>query len=564
MDPVDVVYRVCGDYVIDALPESSEYRARILGWIRARDVSRLANATSLLGGTLQCVESFRVLRQVEAFFKKNRLFSDDVRCLAQAIDGFKAAERVCAETNARLEMFHADPESYPEFRGHIQSMRTFLARVMGSERRLLKDFPSYVRVTSGATSTRPRSQSHPRLKVRKRLVAPVGCWPYLASLAHLWGYGELTLKPTNLNRVEFVPKNWKTHRTIACEPDGALPLQLACDQYLKERLWQRAGINLWDQSRNQLLAKDGSIDGCFATIDLQAASDTVAYNTVLTLLPEGWFSLLDSFRSSFYRLQGEPPEKYQKFSSMGNGATFVLETLIFAAACNAVSHGIYSVYGDDIIIGAEDVPELTSLLQFLGFTINQEKSFTQGPFRESCGADWFDGVNVTPFYVRDWGTSKALLSHNVNGLVAIGKPGGRLWERCRMLTTSYDLLRVPYNGDSISGVWVDPHTAWTRKLIKQRYNVCKGVVCEHVPNYLGYSYREETKDVGARTEDLFLWFLEKNHQKPKKPAGRRILPSLALSEAISGSRSTTLNGKFVRKRVMWHPPLTGTPAHVYS
>jgi hypothetical protein len=97
-----------------------------------------------------------------------------------------------------------------------------------------------------------------------------------------------------------VPKNWKTFRTIACEPDGALPFQLAFDTFAKRRLRAR-GINLSDQSRNQLLAKEGSINGSLATIDLSSASDTVAFNTVALLFPTEWFDVLNAFRSTHWR-----------------------------------------------------------------------------------------------------------------------------------------------------------------------------------------------------------------------------------------------------------------------
>jgi len=83
------------------------------------------------------------------------------------------------------------------------------------------------------------------------------------------------------------------------------------------------GVNLRDQSVNQRYALLGSIDGSLATIDLSSASDTVSYALVMSLLPSGWFDLLDLFRSECVEVPGGVIE-LEKFSSMGNAYTFEL------------------------------------------------------------------------------------------------------------------------------------------------------------------------------------------------------------------------------------------------
>jgi len=83
-----------------------------------------------------------------------------------------------------------------------------------------------------------------------------------------------------------------------------------------------------------------------------------------------------------------------------------LETLLFLALARAtcqyleVTSNDVSVYGDDIIIPVEAVPLFTEVLAYSGFTVNQEKSFSVGPFRESCGSDFFLGVDVRPVFIR--------------------------------------------------------------------------------------------------------------------------------------------------------------------
>jgi hypothetical protein len=95
----------------------------------------------------------------------------------------------------------------------------------------------------------------------------------------------------------------------------------------------------------------------------------------------------------------------EKFSSMGNGFTFELETLIFwaiSSVCQNV-HNEFNVhvYGDDIIIPSESYSDVEAALTFFGFSLNEEKSFKEGAFRESCGSDYFNGVAVRPYYIEE-------------------------------------------------------------------------------------------------------------------------------------------------------------------
>jgi hypothetical protein len=81
------------------------------------------------------------------------------------------------------------------------------------------------------------------------------------------------------NNVDWVPKNYKTDRTIAIEPDWNMFLQKGLGGLLRRRL-RRVGQDLNDQSTNRFCAAVGSIDGSLATLDMSMASDTVAYRLV--------------------------------------------------------------------------------------------------------------------------------------------------------------------------------------------------------------------------------------------------------------------------------------------
>ena len=207
------------------------------------------------------------------------------------------------------------------------------------------------------------------------------------------------------NKIITVPKNSKTDRTIAIEPGLNVWFQLGIGKMIRRRL-RRVGVDLSSQSRNQQLAKRGSLDESLASVDFSAASDTIAASTVRELVPNGWLAVLESLRSPCGRL-GTSFIQYEKFSSMGNGFTFELETLIFysiaIACCEAVGadRKSVSVYGDDVIIPSEAFPLYQSACEFYGFTVNVQKSFSSGPFRESCGSYWFNGKDCKPFFLKN-------------------------------------------------------------------------------------------------------------------------------------------------------------------
>lgn len=230
-------------------------------------------------------------------------------------------------------------------------------------------------------------------------------------------FGEILRKayPTweNLTKVNFVagnavitvPKNAKTDRTIAVEPGLNLWLQLGIGKMLRRRL-KRAGYNLDKDLKNQKGAYQGSLDDSLATIDFKAASDSISCAVVELLLPPKWYSVLDAARSKRYTLQGTTHWS-EKFSTMGNGFTFELESLIFVtlalAICESrdISTSGVSIFGDDLILPPECVPQLARICTLYGFTINASKSFSSGNFRESCGAYYFKGYDVKPIFLKD-------------------------------------------------------------------------------------------------------------------------------------------------------------------
>jgi len=239
-----------------------------------------------------------------------------------------------------------------------------------------------------------------------------------------------------------VPKTSMIDRVIAIQPGINLWFQLGLGRMMRRRL-ARTGIDLSSQRRNQQMARAGSLSNRIATVDFSSASDSIAkamVETAFRLAAENcgdpkqfrefslWYELMDIFRSRFRRVgkledyslemtqdhfgskDGDRVRlghEWEKFSTMGNGFTFELETLIFYCAAYAVvkqlglNVGEISVFGDDVILPSKAYDLFSSFSSYLGFTVNPVKSFSSGPFRESCGSHYFRGIDCKPVYLQN-------------------------------------------------------------------------------------------------------------------------------------------------------------------
>jgi hypothetical protein len=225
-------------------------------------------------------------------------------------------------------------------------------------------------------------------------------WSLLVSDTRLRGQTTETVLGSELFTVE---KKTDIDRVACKEPEINLFLQRGVGNHIRRRLKSQCGIDLNDQTRNQELARL-AVDRGLATIDLSSASDSISKVIVQELLPVEWWYYLDEIRVPFTQVDGVWHD-LEMFSSMGNGFTFELESLIFYALTRAVcelsgNKGEISVYGDDIVAPSSVVPRLSRVFNWFGFTVNLSKSFWTGEFRESCGKHFHKGIDVSPFYLR--------------------------------------------------------------------------------------------------------------------------------------------------------------------
>lgn len=436
--------------------------------------------------------SFYAFRQFSALFAKSMVKGKEKEAENRALSSFLKAEQACKRANRRLRWYYSRSErENPVYRVILSRTRELIRQVLGNlTENTLAAILDLSRPGGGmAIGTTTPTKVSPEWKLGKetRLVSTTACLPYAAMLVegspcwfrlHAeidWDRGEYSLpyQTHDANRVAFVPKDGSTARTIAVEPHLNMCLQKGVGDYISRRLASR-GIFIRDQSVNQKAAQQGAAEwetsDPYVTLDLSAASDSLSIALVERLLPPAWVGLLDDLRSKQYMLRGEGPFEYQKWSSMGNGYTFPLETLIFWALASVCSSYCGSskralAYGDDIIVARGSAALLIEVLGYCGFKVNTSKSFIFGPFRESCGKDWYGTQDVTPLYLRWMTHVRPTDSHRLLNW----RPVGLSWSLVASVTWAASRGRLILGfetPDASSCVWTDLQTLRRHRLVR--------------------------------------------------------------------------------------------------
>lgn len=400
-----------------------------------------------------------------------------------ALDSYLAAESLCKDTNDRLFSPSYISSLCPHSRSLLDATKTWIRVFLGKLSRRKLDF-AYDHMAYGKGST---------INVKGRDLSYTRKYEYrsVSTTRELLSFG-IFAKPPGLNveaydlvdytTLSFVPKNAKTDRTIEVQPDLNIFYQRGVGALLRERLlWSGFPVN--DQTVNQELARKGSLGNGLVTLDLSSASDTLSIGAVKYLLPNEWFELLEFGRTERIKID-DSVVNLEKFSAMGNGYTWELETLIFNAILFAATGGSLdtNAYGDDMIYPSWAHSDVLTLLDLLGFQVNVRKTYWQTYFRESCGADFFNGVSVRPaFLKRDesydtisevcytYGNSIRRWAYRLgsnNGAIRIGLSA---WLRCFSACPRVDRHIVPlgtnggFEGDlsECYGAWTPIGNGWS-------------------------------------------------------------------------------------------------------
>ncbi len=226
---------------------------------------------------------------------------------------------------------------------------------------------------------------------------------------------ELRSGGTRTSRVVFVPKTWKKLRGISAEPVGLQFFQQAVARSIVDAIDKTVlsrVINLRDQSISRRMALSASRNRKLATIDLSSASDSVTLRLVKDIFGNTNLCRWLLATRSTHTLINNQRIRINKFAPMGSACCFPVECVIFAAivlASAAKRHKSYTVnyrdfrvFGDDIICPSFLAEGVMDDLTLMGFTVNDDKSYHIGDYRESCGMDAWKGHDVTPLKLRDF------------------------------------------------------------------------------------------------------------------------------------------------------------------
>lgn len=431
---------------------------------------------------LQSIRCKRLLTMFQKFdFPESMLDKRQI-----ALNTFLKFEEKCKKTNEDtiFSSFKKDDVStcYDDIvtTKHLNFIRHFIRRTLG-ENPDLSNFLKALRHGPGASTEKRGNDSIPI----EKFIPPIGVSPqardlfaYILNTDSRWtrSITEFWLESTNSDTgtlvkgkenfdldeilvsvtrsvITTVPKSAKTDRTINIEPTANVYMQLAIDSIIRKSLKKTWDIDINTQEKNRLLARIGSLTNKLVTIDLSGASDSISLSW-LNLFPEKWAKILFCLRM----IEGVMPDNtvvtFNKLSAMGNGFTFAIETLIFSAMVYAVirENGLHwsefkdqiSIYGDDIIIPSRFYSDYSYLLHRLGFIENVDKTFTNGPIRESCGNDYYKGFRIDRPTIKAFPVHEYELFIIHNTLKIVGSDYGVDFRRSTAFLVSY--IKQPFYG----------------------------------------------------------------------------------------------------------------------
>jgi len=216
--------------------------------------------------------------------------------------------------------------------------------------------------------------------------------------------GDSWIAPTReLNRSNPVQTMTNEHQNLVDQ--GIVPSSQPAD-YVRGQLAIQRMLYTASYLKDRGLKPDldSPVAGQLATLDLKDASDRLRLDVVQRLFPRNWADALAACRSGMTELPDGRLVTLRKHAPMGSAVCFPVMALTIWALLTAIAprHARKSilVYGDDIVVPTFMTQDAIRVLEAVGFRINSRKSFSKGPFRESCGEEFVYGARVTPVRLR--------------------------------------------------------------------------------------------------------------------------------------------------------------------
>lgn len=325
-------------------------------------------------------------------------------------------------------------------------------------------------------------------------------------------YPKLQIHKTAEAKIVLVPKDSRGPRVISCEPLEVQWIQQGLGNKIRDHLEKhrltRGQVNFTDQNVNRQLALTGSKTQEWVTLDMKEASDRVSIelvNTIFGTMPN-LAAALYACRSEVTRLPDGRKHEMRKFAPMGSNLCFPVEAFIFYSLSVAAIMYVYGVsrfvarrsvyvYGDDIIVRSKYYAAVLQWLPEFGLMFNSDKCCVAGSFRESCGCDAFNGVDVTPLRLKStWCTRDRLDARTMASYVGFAaslhaRGYGRAYAQVKRLVER-KLGPLPVTSKEASGLcWVERDATMYEQVPGVRYRFNKAL---HRLEALSYRIRPLT------------------------------------------------------------------------
>lgn len=361
-------------------------------------------------GTFRQVARFKMHYQLEMLFKKYTFASDDV----------SPQQREDNTVNKYME-------HQRELLSPREPYKTLTFRVLQGARKVIKELlgdpdeeeiRQFQRFGQKSSIGSPLARSFVDLKLCER--APFSSnWlsaqafrEYLKSdtllaehMTNAGLYDGVNIFPVLEESLTYipVPKTYKIDRGITPLTLLALFRSFGIGGVIEDRL-KGVGINIKRQQvrHRRWICKYSRVRD-HVTADLSSASDCLTIELLSWLFPRKWLILIKEIISRKTEVPGHGLVTVASVMPMGNGATFPIETLVFYALLRSLGNltgisGNYSVYGDDLIYPTPLHKYVAVVFADLSLKLNSDKTFTDAHFRESCGSDYYHGIDVRPAF----------------------------------------------------------------------------------------------------------------------------------------------------------------------
>lgn len=238
-------------------------------------------------------------------------------------------------------------------------------------------------------------------------------------------------------KLSCVPKSYKTYRPVA--PESAWrqahlqAVKAAMERCVAESPWS-AQLEIKDQDLNRDVAREGSISGHYATIDLSSASDRIPRVFIQYLFPKDVVDASMRYLARYFEANGKKYKMWM-WSTAGASITWITEHVFFFLLANQVTKELAAwnvpflrkprTFGDDLIIDSRAFDLMHNILTRFNGKLSETKSYWSeaGGYRESCGAEYFKGEDTSSVYFP-----RQVIKQDAEGIACLCALQHRLWD----------------------------------------------------------------------------------------------------------------------------------------